>query len=870
MISRRKKKTITIIAMIIAAFVILQPVISGTVFAETATGTKVKYKGAISSMGTTCGKFEIKGNDAFCAEHPKATPPTGTKITSTKVVSNNTMRKALYYGYGGPEAKVKKNNSGWVSTSVALSQANGKGGGTPAAKKFYNSLKNYSKPPESFKVYYCTTAGAKQDLCYWTYTPSGKVRVKKSSSDSAASASKGYSLSGAVYGVYTNKSCTSGSRVAKLTTGSKGISDKISLKKDTYYIKEITAPNGFKLSSTVYKVSVTDQCDKTVSVKDTPKKGSIQLVKSSSKPEITSGNNGYSLSGARYDVWSDSALTKKVGSLTTKSDGKSNILPVFAGKYYIKEVTAPRGYLKDDKTYTIELKINELDNTKTLSVKETPEDDPAWVMLQKIDAESGEAIPSGDGELAGAEFTVKYYEGTDWTGDPAESGASDKGTWIFKTNENGFVRFDNKEHFVSGDEFYYNNFGNPSFPVGTITIQETKAPKGYNLNNEIFTVKIPKDDNESGVSLSQLPTTEVKQYPIRGDLEIMKSDNKTGKAMAGVVFEVIDVSEDKVVSTLVTDENGYATTASGENPEGSLLYGDYIIREKEAPIGYVPIDDINVKISEHKKTVTVDIKNVPAEIKTTAAFKENGLKEILPGEIITIVDEVSYKNLIPGTTYKIKGVLMDKSTGEPLLSENEKITSEMEFTAEEADGTINMEFILNASELSGKSVTVFEDLYIDDIQVASHADINDVNQTVKFTGVGDVEIYKTDSVTGKSLEGVKFQIIDKLTDKVVATLETDSKGYATTADDEAACGTLLYGDYIIREVEASQGYYCCEDIQITIDDENKLVTLNVENKPMPYSKVDTGDNTGKMILYTILLLVVSGFASLITVRKSRA
>ncbi|MBQ3185699.1 MAG: hypothetical protein IJB54_06950, partial [Firmicutes bacterium] len=93
----KKWRRVMVFIMAMALFVIMQMIAVEDVTAESATGTKVTYKGAISSMGTTCGKFTIKGHDAFCAEHPKTTPPTGTKITSTKLVTNNKMRKALYY-----------------------------------------------------------------------------------------------------------------------------------------------------------------------------------------------------------------------------------------------------------------------------------------------------------------------------------------------------------------------------------------------------------------------------------------------------------------------------------------------------------------------------------------------------------------------------------------------------------------------------------------------------------------------------------------------------------------------------------------------------------------------------------------------------
>lgn len=864
------KRLAAVAVTIAAALMVWAASVVVPVWAESATGTKVTYKGAISSMGTTCGKFAIKGHDAFCAEHPKTTPPTGTKITSTKLVTNNNMRKALYYGYGGPKAKVGKNNTGWVSTSVALSRANGKGGGTTEAQKFYKSLGGYSTPPDSFKVYICNTSGSLQDLCYWIYEPEGKVRVKKVSSNPAATSDRGYLLKDAVYGVYTKKACTSASRVAKLTTKSNGVSGKVTLDKDTYYIKEITAPKGFSLSSTVYTVSITDQCDKTITVKDAPKKGKIQLIKTSSKPELTDGNSGYSLAGAKYGVWSDSKLVENVGTLTTKSDGFSDQLSALAGTYYIKETQAPKGYLKDEAVYEIEIGIDEIDRTKTLAVTDVPEDDPAWVMIQKVDAVSGEPAPSGDGTLAGAEFTVKYYEGIDWTEDPAKEGVKDKGKWVFKTNENGYVRFDDKNQLVSGDELYRNDLGNPTFPIGTITIQETKAPKGYVRNDEVFLVKILEDDNEPGVSLSQIPTTEVKQQPIRGDLEIIKSDSRTGEHMSGVSFDVIDMSSNKVVKTLVTDENGYATTASAGEPNGSLAYGDYVVREKETPVGYLPIDDIKVNVSEHKKTITLDIKNTPAEIGTKAYFKENNSKEILPAEFVTIIDEVSYKNLIPGTEYRLAGVLMNTETGEPLLIAGEKVTSEIHFTPESSDGVVFIEFMLDASDLSGKSVTVFENLYINKTLIANHADITDVEQTVKFIAVGDIEIHKGDKATGKPLEGVKFQVIDKLNGEVVADLVTNEMGYATTAREEYPGGSLLLGDYIIRETEPLPGYAPIDDIEVNINEVTRVESLKIDNELLPVPKEempDTGDPMGRLIPLTIALLLISFMGALVTVRK---
>ena len=494
-------------------------------------------------------------------------------------------------------------------------------------------------------------------------------------------------------------------------------------------------------------------------------------------------------------------------------------------------------------------------------------------MIQKVDALSGEAVPSGDGTLAGAEFTVKYYEGTEWTEDPAKSGAEDKGTWIFKTNENGYVRFDDESQLVSGDELYLNDLGNPTFPIGTLTIQETKAPKGYVRNDEVFLVKILEDDDKPGVSLSQIPTTEVKQQPIRGDIEIIKSDNKTGERMAGVEFDVIDVSNKKVIATLVTNENGFATTASDSGTGGNLPYGEYIVREKDAPVGYLPIEDIKINITEHKKTITLNIKNTPAEIGTKAYFKDNNSKEILPAETVTIIDEVSYKNLIPGTEYRLEGTLMDTETSEPLLIDGEKVISETHFTPENSNGTVYMEFMIDASELSGKSITVFENLYIDETLVASHADITDAEQTVRFIAVGDIEIYKGDKATGEPLEGVKFQVIDKLNGEVVAELITDDLGYATTAKEECPGGSLLLGDYIIRETEPLPGYAPIDDIEVNINEVTRVESIKIDNELLPVLKEEipaTGDPMGRLIPLTIAILIISFMGALVTVRKKES
>lgn len=119
------------------------------------------------------------------------------------------------------------------------------------------------------------------------------------------------------------------------------------------------------------------------------------------------------------------------------------------------------------------------------------------------------------------------------------------------------------------------------------------------------------------------------------------------------------------------------------------------------------------------------------EVKTTATI--DGKKEAKAEGTVKIKDEVAYSNLVKGESYVIKGILMDKETGKALLVDGKNVTAKKKFKADKSDGTVEMEFTINADSLAGKSVVVFEDLYSDKTKIASHADINDEGQTVKFT-----------------------------------------------------------------------------------------------------------------------------------------
>ena len=147
-------------------------------------------------------------------------------------------------------------------------------------------------------------------------------------------------------------------------------------------------------------------------------------------------------------------------------------------------------------------------------------------------------------------------------------------------------------------------------------------------------------------------------------------------------------------------------------------------------------DPVEFVVEDTSEIQEVEIVNILLpKIGTKAHDKADGDRVIVPKKDTTIVDTVSYEHLIEGVEYTVKGILMDKSTEEPLLIDGNTVEAERTFVAETADGEIELEFTFDASKLlPGTQIVVFEELY-ENIDgefelVAWHKDINDGNQTV--------------------------------------------------------------------------------------------------------------------------------------------
>lgn len=329
--------------------------------------------------------------------------------------------------------------------------------------------------------------------------------------------------------------------------------------------------------------------------------GSAQLFKTSTNPEISDYGDCYSLAGAVYSVYEAKIEAERnvnpIATLTTDDTGTSNVLRISEGTYYVKETTPPPGFELDENTYEVVIVENEL--TK-LELQDKPLLDPIPIVLRKTDSDTGTGDSSGIASLGGAEFTFKFYPGQYATAAEAEASGSPTRSWTFKTLDNGLIEVNNANCFVSGDELYRNDLNEVTFPLGTIVIQETKAPEHYIIDNTKFVVHITEDGNDSG-TLNPYNAPEHPNTLTHGGVSVDKNDSALadptrpqGDAnLGGAVFAIINNNDVDVtvegetykpgetVATITTNSAGHAESAADLLP-----LGKFKIVEQTAPTGY--------------------------------------------------------------------------------------------------------------------------------------------------------------------------------------------------------------------------------------------------------------------------------------------
>lgn len=424
----------------------------------------------------------------------------------------------------------------------------------------------------------------------------------------------------------------------------------------------------------------------------------------------------YSMDGIQFQVFTDEACTAEAVDsegnailLTAGKNGKTEAVCVADGTYYVREVASSlegKGWVYNPTPVKVTVQGETEENAVIATVENLVNMDPIGLILKKVDAVTGKAAAVTDGSLAGAQYRLDYYAGETAEGEPEAS-------WVFETNQNGFLYYD-EDYKVSGPDLYTSEDGIPALPVGTITIQEIKASKGYLVNEEIFTVHLTaQSDGTVRSDKGSWNTTNAVE-----DLDIISKEQETPapvlhtSARDGKTGTQEGTSEKKAE---VIDTVTFSNLNDGERYilEGTLHYADTgeTVTGTDGKDCIVTLNitcDASVEENqESEEEVTVPVKgnvDMPAFIfdaselggrsvvvtevlkntngdtiaehadltdkdqtvsyltgHTNAADSQTNDHAGTVGETVEIVDTVSYENLQIGKEYTVSGTLHYKS-----------------------------------------------------------------------------------------------------------------------------------------------------------------------------------------------------------------
>ncbi|WP_304427845.1 SpaA isopeptide-forming pilin-related protein [uncultured Clostridium sp.] len=738
------------------------------------------------------------------------------QVTNTKSTGRLTITKTdgSTGKLSGAEFTIyKKSDNSVVETLVTNSNGTATSSLLPLGDYYFKE----TKAPTGFvlddtRVDFSLTASAKNVSKTVVNRPvRGNIRIVKTDSDTGAK------LAGAVFKLYRK---SDNAEIKTVTTNSQGFGNISDVPYGEYYVKEITAPNGYILDSTKKFVNITkDNETYEISAPNRKSTGIIRITKKEAGTNTT-------LRGAVFKVYNSS--NNLVATLTTGANGQASTGALPLGSYRIEEVTAPAGYVKDSTPKTVNLATN----GGTVDVNFTNRRISGVYKLVKKDSENNSL-------LQGAVFTI--YN--------ANNNAE---VQTITTDRNGVA--------ISS-----------SIPFGSYYALEKTAPTGYNKSNQRYTFDVDTD----GRTYEQTATN----APIKGRIKIVKKSEEGNTPLAGAVFKILDKAGNKVAQ-LTTGGDGTVTS-------DLLRFGEYTIQEITAPSGHVlNTTTKKVNISQNNNTYTVEFVNKVITGKLKIIKKDSENNNLLQGAVFTIYnadnnsevqtittngDGVALsKDLKFGSYYILEktaptgfnkntqrfnfdidtnGMIFEQVvTNEPIKGRIKIVKKDKDNPAVAIAGAVFKILDNGGTEVArlttGNDGTVTSDLLrygeytVQEVKASTGYVLNATPQTVNISKhnttysvefinekiKGKLKVIKTDGKTITKLAGAIFTVYEKGTNKEFTKVVTDKNG-------EAVTGWIPYGEYYFKETQAPEGYVLDGTIrEFNVDTNAKVYQFKIDNE----------------------------------------
>ena len=655
-------------------------------------------------------------------------------------------------------------------------------------------------------------------------------------------------LSGGIYGLYAAEDIKvdgktvvpKGTLIEKATTGADG---KASYKAElpinySYSIREIQAPELYLRNSEdtyIFTFKFTNDKEEKVNFSHTFTNKRVNATIDLVKEDSETGNSAQGdavFEGAIYGLYAredinhpdgrSGVLYKKdeqVATLTTDKEGKASVSNLYLGKYYLKEITPPVGYLLDEEEHDVNCDY-EGDQVETVKRNTVSKEDVIKQPFQLIKAADNDKTDAD--LLKGAGFSAYLISSLT---------VKDDGSYDFTNATPTVLTEDGKTEMFTDERGYACSI---PIPYGRYIVRETTTPHNF-MPVDDFIVTVTENSSTPQVWRVLLDDE------FKAKLKIVKQDDETKQPvlLANTEFKVYDLDAKKYVEQVTTypntvvhksyftDENGYLIL-----PE-SLKCGNYRIEEVSAPDGYTQNTQY-VEIKVDKNTayqmdsvsgdaiITVTYENHPVKGKlvihksgeTLKSFKkdfvyeETSLEgaefEIYAAEDIFTpdhqVDEQGNRHVIYAKDTLVKTVTTDKN-GEAVIKDLPLGKYRVKETKAPAG------FVLNPD--SQEVSLIYKDQNTPEIE--EKLEFSNERQKVELS------VEKQDAETGKALKGATFGLYNKEAissgDKVVVKADTLLQEITSNEKGKAAFTLdLPLGRYYVKELQAPAGYVSSDEI----------------------------------------------------------